>query len=40
MTSDNHVAEVKVEESCKMQSDKLIELTAQAKVHAVSRLAP
>lgn len=36
MTADNHVAEVKVEESCKLPFDKLAVLTAQAKIHATS----
>ena len=34
--ADNHVAEVKVDESCKMPFDKLAILTAQAKIHATS----
>jgi preprotein translocase subunit YajC len=36
MTSDNHVAEVRVEESCKLPFDKLAVITAQAKIHATS----
>ena len=37
ITADNHVAEVKVNESCKMPFDKLAILTSQAKIHATSR---
>jgi hypothetical protein len=36
ITPDNHVAEIKVDESCKMPFDKLAILTAQAKIHATS----
>jgi hypothetical protein len=38
VTPDNHVASVKVDESCKLPWDKLALLTAQAKMHAASRL--
>lgn len=38
MTSDNHVAEVSVGDSCKLPFDKLAVLTAQAKLHATSAL--
>ena len=40
MTSNNHVSEVKVEDSCNLPFEKLVVLTAQAKVHAISRLLP
>ena len=40
MTSNNHVAEVKVEDSCKLSFEKLVVLTAQAKIHAISSLLP
>jgi hypothetical protein len=38
MTPDNHVAEVRVGDSCKLPFDKLAVLTAQAKMHATSTL--
>lgn len=38
MTTNNHVAEVKVNEACKLPFDKLAVLTAQAKIHATSNL--
>lgn len=38
ITAENHVAEVKVDESCRMPFDKLAILTAQAKIHATSKL--
>ena len=38
ITAENHVAEIKVEDSCKMPFDKLAVLTAQAKIHATSKI--
>lgn len=40
ITSDNHVSEVKVEDCCKLSFEKVVVLTAQAKIHATSRLLP
>jgi preprotein translocase subunit YajC len=40
LTSNNHVSEVKVEDSCKLPFEKLVVVTAQAKIHATSRLLP
>ncbi|KAA6463169.1 hypothetical protein DYQ86_07540 [Acidobacteria bacterium AB60] len=36
ITADNHVAEVRVADSCKLPFEKLAVLTAQAKMHATS----
>ena len=40
MTSINHVSEVRVEASCKLPPEKVLALTGQAKVHAISRMVP
>ena len=40
ITSNNHAFEVKVEDSCKLPFEKVVVLTAQAKIHATSRLLP
>ena len=40
ITSNNHVSEVTVDDSCKLPYEKLVVLTARAKIHATSRLLP
>jgi hypothetical protein len=40
MTSNSHVSEVKVEDSYKLPFGKLVVITAQAKIHATSRMFP
>ena len=40
VTWNYHVSEVTVEDSCRLPFEKLVALTAQAKIHATSRLLP